>query len=89
MLSPKTAKTFDEDSKKECSSYIESNVKGEITRIDITIDVYKEKSIKAKAMEKRGTGTRIKFTAHTLIRKKWKEFLHHNQKQSGPISSIS
>ena len=81
MISPKTAKTFDEYSKKEFSNYIVSKVKGKITRIDI-IDVYKEKSIKVDAREKRGTGMRIKFTAHTPICKKWKEFLHHNQNKA-------
>ena len=67
MLSPKTAKTFDEFSKKEFSNYIVSKVNCKITKIDIIFDVYKEKSIKAEAREKKGTATRIKFTAHTPI----------------------
>ena len=82
MLSPKTAKTFDEYSKTEFSNYIVSKVKGKVTRIDIIFDVYKEKSIKAESREKRGTGMRIKFTVHIPICKKWKEFLHHNQNKA-------
>ena len=82
MLSPKTAKTFDEYSKRRTSNYLVSKVKDKITSIDIIFHVYKEKSIKAEARESRGTGMRIKFTSHTSICKKWKEFLHHNQNKA-------
>ena len=75
MLSPGSAKTFEEYAIKVCNPHILAHLET-ANRVDIVWDVYRKDSLKSMTRENRGKGVRRRVTASTAIPSKWNDFLH-------------
>ncbi len=74
MVLPFRSRNFQDYADTEIASFFKSFLASrDHRRLDLVFDVYREKRIEAR--EKRGTGSRIKVTSKTPIRKNWKNFL--------------
>ena len=83
MIPPRESATFGDYCRNEFTAHLLSKVRrSSITRLDIVFDVYREKSIKGSAREKRGTGARIRVSDMTPITRKWSNFLRVNENKA-------
>eukprot|EP00794_Sanderia_malayensis_P013411 gene13411-14786_t len=83
MIEPRDSATFGDYIRREFTSQLLSRVKSSsITRMDVVFDVYRDKSIKSSAREKRGTGAGIRVLENTPITRKWRNFLRVNENKA-------
>lgn len=90
MVSPKTSKTMGQYCNNEIHGFLERYLKiPTVSRLDLVFDRYLDKSIKAAAREKRGTGQRIRVEETTPVPKNWKSFLRVNENKQELFKLIS
>ena len=88
MLSPGTAKTFQEYGDRVFAPYLHKQLE-KSSRIDLVWDEYRPDSLKVSTREKRRKGTRKRVTPSTLMPKNWKTFLRVNENKSELFAFLS
>ena len=80
MVPPRTSKTMGQYCENEMHGFLQRYLKKPtVSRLDLVFDRYKDRSIKAAAREKRGSGQRIRVEETTPVPKNWKSFLRVNE----------
>lgn len=88
MLSPGTAKSFQDYADEVFSPYILSQLRT-ADRVDIVWDVYLHDSLKATTRERRGKGVRRRVSSTTMIPRHWKDFLHVDENKTELFTFLS
>ena len=81
MLSPGTAKTFQEYTDNVFIPYVRRQLES-TNRVDVIWDVYRVDSLKAEVRERRGAGIRRRVLSASQIPRNWKSFLRVSENKS-------
>ena len=81
MVTPGTAKTFDDYALTVFVPYIQGQLQ-RANRVDIVWDTYTQDSLKAHTRKQRGEGTRRKVQGSVVMPTKWQQFLRVNESKT-------